>query len=59
MEVFLFKDYIDARSFLLILGVIFMVMFLFLLMIGVEKIWDFFEDRYKQKFGKPEPEVNL
>jgi len=40
----------------IVIGVIFMVMFLFLLMIGVEKVWDLLEDRYKQKFGKPEPE---
>jgi len=36
----------------LVIGVAFMVAFLFMVMIGMEKIWDKLEEKYKVAFGK-------
>jgi len=36
----------------LVIGVAFMVAFLFLVMVGLEKAWDNMQEKYKKSFGK-------
>eukprot|EP00088_Acartia_fossae_P034239 TRINITY_DN35118_c0_g1_i1.p1 TRINITY_DN35118_c0_g1~~TRINITY_DN35118_c0_g1_i1.p1 ORF type:complete len:151 (+),score=39.25 TRINITY_DN35118_c0_g1_i1:107-559(+) len=36
----------------LVIGVAFMVAFLFLVMVGLEKAWDKMEEKYRESFGK-------
>jgi len=40
----------------LVIGVAFLVAFLFMIMIGLEKIYDKLEERYNKAFGQPEPQ---